>query len=153
MEAAKASDANKLIAEINSIQSRMMELVKQANLLESQIGGKDLTRDAAELQKLAMQEEELLVDAAALAKAAAEKAQRAAQMKIGERNSQYLQASSRYYQKFADLLDAQREAAQVLLTTDSANVVAAKRAEAMRKVEQLQSEVNDLRGKVEKAMP
>ncbi len=153
VEAAKAADANKLIAEINLLQGRLMELVKQANLLESQISGKDLTRDAAELQKLAMQEGELLTDASALAKAAAEKAQRAAQMKIGERNSQYLQASSRYYQKFGELLNAQREAAEVLLTTDSAKVVAAKRTEAMRQVEQLQSEVNDLRAKLEKAMP
>ena len=152
VEAARAADANKLIAEINLLQGRLMELVKQANLLESQISGKDLTRDAAELQKLAMQEGELLTDASALAKAAAGKAQRAAQMKIGERNSQYLQASS-YYQKFGELLDAQREAAEVLLTTDSAKIVVTKRTEAMRKVEQLQSEVNDLRAKVERAMP
>ncbi|HEY3102935.1 MAG TPA: alpha/beta hydrolase-fold protein [Pyrinomonadaceae bacterium] len=151
--AAEASDANQLITEANSLQTQVMELVNQTNMLESQMRAKDLNRDRPELQRLAGQEAELLKQSKVMMKAAAEKAQRAAQMKVGAKNQAYLQASARYYLKFAEFLEAKRAEAEALLGTDSPDVINTKRSEARKKVETLQREVDELRTQAEKAVP
>jgi predicted esterase len=153
VEANAATDANKLIAEVGVLQSRVIELVKQANAFESQIDGKDLARDRADLQKIAAQQIDLLKQAAGMAGAAADKAQRASQMKIGEKNQTYLQATARYYLRFGELLDAERVEAETLLGDDAPQVITTKRNDARKKVESLQIEVDELRRQVEKAMP
>jgi len=153
LDAADASDANKLINDVNALQSRVMELVKQTNLLESQIDGKDLTRDRVELQKLAKQEIDLLTQAGAMAQTAADKSQRIAIMRIGEKNRAYFQVTVRYYLKFAELLSAKQAEAELLLTTDAAEVLDAKRHEAQKKTELLQQEVNALSAEAEKTRP
>ena len=153
VEAADASDANKLIAEINKSQSHLLELVKQANLLETSIDGKDLARDRSELQELATQQVDLLKQAAAIAQTAADKAQHVAGMKIGEKNQAYFQATTQYYLKFVELLVAKSSEAEVLLTSDSADVIAGRRDQARKKTESLQQELNTLRTEVEKATP
>jgi poly(3-hydroxybutyrate) depolymerase len=153
VDEADASSANKLIAEVNALQSRVMEFVKQTNLLESQIGGKDLTRDRIELQKLATQEIDLLTQAAAAAQSAADKSKRIASMKIGDNNRAYFQVTVKYYLKFAELLSAKRAEAEVLLTSDSAEAVSAKRDDARKKTESLEQELNALHAEAEKARP
>jgi poly(3-hydroxybutyrate) depolymerase len=153
VEAADASDANKLIADVNALQSRVMEYVRQTNLLESQIGGKDLTRDRAELQKLATQEIDLLTQAAATAQSAGDKSERVASMKIGEKNRAFFRVTVKYYLKFVELLAAKRAEAAVLLTSDSAEAVRAKRDVARKQTESFQQELNALGAEAAKARP
>ena len=153
VETADASDANKLIAEINTSDSQLMEIVKQSNLLEVAIDGKDLTRDRVDLQKSATQEIDLLTEAATTAQSAADKAQRVASLKIGEKNRAYFQVMVKYYLKFAELLSAKRAEAEVLLTADSAEVVNSKREAARKKTQAVQQELNNLRAELEKAAP
>lgn len=141
----ETADANTLINEINSSQARAMELLNSANQIESQMIGKSIDSGREELQKLAAQQIELFQESAAMVKTAAEKAERAAQMKIGARNQAHLHTSARYYLKFAELLDARRVGAEILLGTDSAETINAKRAEAMQKIQLLQREVEELR--------
>jgi hypothetical protein len=153
VETADASDANKLIAEINTSDSQLMEIVKQSNLLEVAIDGKDLTRDRVDLQKSATQEIDLLTEAATTAQSAADKAQRVASLKIGEKNRAYFQVMVKYYLKFAELLSAKRAEAEVLLTADSAEAVNGKREAARKKTQAVQQELNNLRAELEKAAP
>ena len=153
VEAADAADANKLIAEINASQSQVMDFVKQSNLLESLIDGKDLMRDRVELQKLATREIDLLKQAGTTAQGAADKSERVTKMKVGEKNRAYFQVTVKYYLKFAELLEAKRAEAEVLLTTDSPADITAKRVQARKKTESLQEELNALRAEAEKATP
>jgi poly(3-hydroxybutyrate) depolymerase len=153
VEAGNAADANKLINEINKSQPQLMEFVKQANLLETSIDGKDLARDRVELEKLATREIDLLTRAAAVAQSAANKSERVASMKIGEKNRAFFQVTAKYYLKFAELLAAKRAEAEILLTTDSAEVVTAKREAARRKTDSLQQELNAVGAEAEKARP
>src|ERR1051325_3935287 len=71
VEADEAASANKLIAEINSLQPRIMELVKNANVLDLQIARKDRVQDRVELEKLVREQSASLKEAATTAHAAA----------------------------------------------------------------------------------
>lgn len=153
VEARNASDANKLIAEVNALQKQALDLVQQANSFEKQISGRDLARERAEIQRSAREEIEALSQAAALSRMASQQADRAAQMKIGERNRAYLAASARYYAKFAELIDAQNEYAEVLVSNESTDVLIANRTAAHKKVEDLQRQVDELASQAAKAAP
>ena len=153
VEASKVGDANKLIAEINALQKQTMDLVQQANSFEHQASGKDVSRERADLQRLASEEIEALSQAAAMVRTAAQKADQAAQMKVGERNRTFLAASARYYEKFAELIDAQREYAEVLLSDEPTATLNAKRNVVHKKVEELQRQVDELASQAAKAAP
>jgi poly(3-hydroxybutyrate) depolymerase len=153
VQADKAADANKLIASINGLWRQVMTLVQQANSFENQIAAEDAIRERADLRKLATDEIGTLKPAAGMARDAAQKAELAAQMKIGERNRAYLMASARYYSKFAELIDAQIAMAEVLLSNEPTDVLATKRLDARKKVEELQREVDELVSEAQKAAP
>ena len=153
VEATKAADANKLIAEINALQKQVIGLVQQANSFEAQISGKDLSRERAEIVKLAGDEIEALSQGAGKVRTAAQKAELAAKMKIGERNQTYLATSARYYARLAEFLDAQREQAEILLSNEPLETITVKRNDARKRLEELQRQMEELRSQAEKVAP
>ena len=153
VETSKAADANKVITEINGLQKQVIGLVQQANSLETQMSGKDLSRERSDILKLAGDEVEALSQAAGMARAAVQKAELAAKMRIGERNQTYMAASARYYAKLAEFLDAQREQAEILLSDEPVDAITAKRNSARQKLNELQRHMEELRSQAEKVAP
>ena len=147
-----AGSANKLIDEINALGTKALQLVQQSNEKESALSGKDFIKDRSQVSKIAQEQIDILTETASLWRAAAEKAESAGHLGLPSKQKQYLSLIAQYNLKCAELLDAMRERAEVLLGTEALEVIEAKRAEAQKRADKLHQEVDELQKAIDKLM-
>lgn len=147
-----AGSANKLIEEINSLGAKAQELIQQSNEKERELNVKDFIKERSQVSKIAQEQTDILTETAGLWRAAAEKAESAGQLGLPGKQKQYFKLIAQYNLKCAELLDAMRERAEVLLGTEALEVIEAKRAEAQKRADKLHQEVDELQKAIDKLM-
>jgi len=138
-----ANNINQVIADVNALNARAQELIERANEKEAEIGGKDFHRDRDAVNKIAREHMDILAEAAAQWRAAAEKAEAAAKGTSGK-PKQYLSLIVQYNQKCAELLDIMRERSAALLSSDAFEVIENKRSEAQKRAARLRQEIDEI---------
>jgi hypothetical protein len=152
VETGVAGNANKLGAEMNDLSAKALELIKQANQKQKEFEGKEFVKDRALINTIAQEHADLLTESARLWRASAEKADAVSQLGMASKQKQYFVLVAQYDRKCAELLDALREESQAFLTTDSFEVIQARRAEARKKADKFQQEVDELQKTIDKVM-
>ena len=147
-----AGDANKVIREINTQNTRVRELVDQYNEKERELSRKDFAADRPAVTKIAQTQIALLEEGARLFRSAAEKADAATQFKLPSKQKEYFGLIARYNLKWADVIDAMRERAEALLSTESLNVIEVRRNEAQARADKLHQEADELQKAIDKLM-
>jgi predicted esterase len=147
-----ASRANSLIQEMNNLKNSAFEVSQQAESIDAEFMRKDFAADRDEVRRLAQRELELLNKSATLWSEAADKADSAAQLKLNDRHTQYFLLISRYMRKYAEAVKASYGKAEAALNSESAEIMRAKRNEAISQVAKLQREVLDLQDQLEALM-
>ncbi|OLD24745.1 MAG: hypothetical protein AUJ04_08735 [Acidobacteria bacterium 13_1_40CM_3_55_6] len=147
-----AGSANKLIEEINSLGAKAQELIQQSNEKERDLNGRNFIKDRSQVSKIAQEQIDILTETAGLWRTAAEKAESASHLGLPGKQKQYFGLIAQYNLKCAELLDAMRERAEVLLGTEALEVIEAKRAEAQKRADKLHQEVDELQKTIDKLM-
>jgi len=145
-------DANKLIAEINSINARARELIERANEKEAELGNKDFVKDRMQVIQIAREHMDILSDSAALWRSAAAKADAAGKLRLSGKQKQYLNLIGELNRKCAELLDAMRERSGALLSTDSFAAIEVRRDGALKRADRLHQEIDELQKAIDKLM-
>ena len=144
---------SKLIAEINGLKARVNDLTDRVNLKELEINGKDISKQRAEIVKVAQDETSLLREAALISRAEADKAEKFAGSRLSERNRKYLSLTAQQARKYAEMLDAKREQVELWFGNESPEVINTRRAEAQKRIEKLWQEADDLQKQADGIMP
>jgi hypothetical protein len=147
-----AGDVNKLIGEINSLNTRAKEAIEQSNEKERELGRKDFAVARSDVVKLAQSQIALFEESARLWRAAAEKAETASQFKLPAKQKEYLRLIAQLNRKWAELMDAMRERAEALLSTESLEVIETKRNAAQVRADKLHQEADSLQEAIDKTM-
>jgi len=147
-----AASANKLVEEINALGVKAQELIRRANEKEKEFEGKDFAKDRAQITTIAQEDIDLLAESATFWRAAAEKAEAASQLGLGNKQKQYFSLVAQYDRKCAELLDATRARSETFLSQDSFEVNEARRNDAQKRVDKLQQEINELQKVIDKLM-
>lgn len=147
-----AGDANKLIAEINTLSKEARDLLQRTNEKEKEFGGKDFVGDRAQINKMAQDQIGFFEEGASLWRTAAEKAEAASRLKVSGKQQQYFSLIAQYSSKCAELFGALRERAEAFLGTESFEAIEAKREEAQKRADKLHLEIDELQKAIDKAM-
>jgi poly(3-hydroxybutyrate) depolymerase len=147
-----AGDANKMIGEINSLNTRAKEAVDQSNDKERELGRKDFAVERSEVIKLAQSQIALFEESAMLWRAAAEKADAASQLKLPAKQKEYLRLIAQFNRKWAEVMDAMRERAEALLGTESLEAIETKRNAAQTRADKLHQQADALQDAIDKLM-
>jgi predicted esterase len=142
--------ANSLIQEIDSLRKKAYQLRKQAEDTDAELQQKDLIRERDEIKRIAQEESELLKQSAILWLAAADKAEGAMQLRLDDKNKEYLSLIGQHNRKNAEIVNALQHQAEALLNNESAEAIKAERNETHRRVERLQQEADALQRQMEK---
>ncbi len=151
-DASETLGLNELIKEVNALQVRVNDLTAEINIKDATLNARDFVKDRAEVNKIAQDEANLLRDAAASSRAAADKAEQAGRLRLSDRYQQFLRLVAQHNSKYAEMLDAKREQVEVLLGSESLVDINARRSEIQKKIDKLQREANDLQKQTQKAM-
>lgn len=135
--------ANKLIAEINLLTRKAQDLAYKAEAKDQEFSGKDFVRDRAQFNAIAQEQSALLKESAEAWRNAALNAELASSFSIG-RGREYLNLFAEYNRKCAEMIEAMRERADAFLSNESYEIIAAKRAEARKRANNLRLEIDEL---------
>lgn len=147
-----AGDANKLIQEINTLRTRAQGVIEESNQKERELAGKDFAKDRTDVIKIAQAQIALFEEGASLWRAAADKAEAANRLGLPAKEKQYFNLIAQSNRKCAELLDAMRERAEALLSTESLDVIEVKRNDAQTRADKLHQEVDELNKAIDKLM-
>ena len=135
-------DANSAIAEINALKMKVNALVAEFNAREVAMGGKDLLKDRAEINKIAQEEANLLKEAAGISRSIADQAAQVKTGKLEKKYRHYFELIAQHNLKYAEMLDVMREQAEALLGNESGEAINARRAETQKRIEALRQEAD-----------
>ena len=110
----QTAQANRLVDEMNAVIERGEATTKQAVAREEEIQSKDIEEERAAVKAIAQQQAGLYAQSAAAFREAADKAEKAARLRIEEWFRGYLDLKARQLRKSAEILEVGRERAQVL---------------------------------------
>jgi len=148
---ADTKDLNKVMADINALQAKVNEVTIAVNERDAELNSKDFTFNRSAVNKLAQDEVVLLKEGAEISRAAAAKAdQAAAGAKVSDRYKQFLKLIAQQNLKYAEMLAAKREEAELFLGNDSIEEIKAKRGELQKKIRKLQEESDAFQQQAEK---
>src|SRR5262245_55204026 len=142
--AAETADLNKVMAEINALQAKVNGLTGPINRRDAELNAKDFIAQRNEVNKIAQDEDQLLQEGAALSRAAAAKADQAAEAKVSNRYKQFLKLIAQQNLKYAEMLDAKREEVDLFLSNTPIAEINAKRSELQKKIKLLQEQSDTL---------
>jgi predicted esterase len=151
-DAAGTAAANRAVVEINILRNKANYMANQINQKEMQIIGRDPEKDRAEVNKLAQEEVAIIKETMVLWREAAEKAEAASGLSIADKFKRYLALVGQQSRKSAEASDVMRGAAEALLSLESVEAIRIKRAEAQKRVEKLQQEVDELEKRAEEVI-
>ena len=144
-----AARANKLIADINALTLKAQELADKGEAKEKEYSGKDFVNERAQFNAIAQEQANFFRESVAAWQAAAFNAEVAATFSVG-RGREYLNIFAEYNRKLAEMIDALRERAEAYLGNESYEVIAAKRAEARIRANNLRLKVDELQRALDK---
>lgn len=144
------AELNRALEEINALKTKINALVTDVNAREAALNKKDFLSDRIEINKMAREEADLLKEAAAVSRSAADRASQVKPAKLESKYRRYLELLAQHSLKYADMLDVMREQAEALLGSEAVEAVNTKRAEAQKRIMALRQEADELYRQAEK---
>jgi len=152
--AQNVKQANAFIAELNTIRTKINELLKQLVEKERILNGKDFKTDREAIISIAKEEVEVATQAGLLEREAAQKADQLSKSNLLTGNlKEFFAQVTKVEQKRIELFDTFRQSAEVWMTEDTFNTIVSKRNPLMLRVQQLQSEAAELELKLAEMQP
>jgi predicted esterase len=146
----KARDVNETAREINSLMEKANESTLRFYAKEAELSGRDYAKDKAAVTAIAREQIETLKAGASALRDAALKAERLSKLELGGDYSQYYSLVAQIQLKRAEVLEALRERAELLLNDETDDAITIKRNEAIVRVERLKKEAEELEQKAER---
>ena len=136
-----ATQANAFIAELNTIRTKVNELLKQLIDKERILNGKDFTIDREAINAIAKEQVELATQAGLLEKDAAQKAEQLSKSNLlTDPAKEFFAQVTKVEQKRIELFDTFRQSAEIWTTENEFNTIVNKRNPLMLRLQQLQNE-------------
>ena len=136
-----ATQANAFIAELNTIRTKVNELLKQLIDKERILNGKDFTIDREAINAIAKEQVELATQAGLLEKDAAQKAEQLSKSNLlTDPAKEFFAQVTKVEQKRIELFDTFRQSAEIWTTENEFNTIVSKRNPLMLRLQQLQNE-------------
>ena len=136
-----ATQANAFIAELNTIRTKVNELLKQLIDKERILNGKDFTIDREAINAIAKEQVELATQAGLLEKDAAQKAEQLSKSSLlTDPAKEFFAQVTKVEQKRIELFDTFRQSAEIWTTENEFNTIVNKRNPLMLRLQQLQNE-------------
>ena len=136
-----ATQANAFIAELNTIRTKVNELLKQLIDKERILNGKDFTIDREAINAIAKEQVELATQAGLLEKDAAQKAEQLSKSNLlTDPAKEFFAQVTKVEQKRIELFDTFRQCAEIWTTENEFNTIVNKRNPLMLRLQQLQNE-------------
>jgi len=146
----EARGVNEAAREINSLMEKANESTLRFYAKEAELSGRDYAKDKAAVAAIAREQIETLKAGASALLDAALKAERLSKLKLGGDYPQYYSLVAQMQLKRAEVLEAMRERAELLLNDEPADAITIKRNEATVRVERLKKEAEELEQKAER---
>jgi predicted esterase len=146
----EAGGVNEAAREINSLMEKANESTLRFYAKEAELSGRDYAKDKAAVAAIAREQIETLKAGESALRDAALKAERLSKLKLGGDYPQYYSLVAQMQLKRAEILEAMRERAELLLTDEPADAITIKRNEAIVRVERLKKEAEELEQKAER---
>jgi len=152
--AQNVKQANAFIAELNTIRTKINELLKQLVEKERILNGKDFKTDREAIISIAREEVELATQAGLLEREAAQKAEQLSKSNLLTVSmKEFFAQVTKVEQKRTELFDTFRQSAEIWITEDVFNTIVSKRNPLMLRVQQLQTEAAELELKLAEMQP
>lgn len=136
-----ATQANAFITELNTIRTKVNELLKQLIDKERILNGKDFTIDREAINAIAKEQVELATQAGLLEKDAAQKAEQLSKSNfLTDPAKEFFAQVTKVEQKRIELFDTFRQSAEIWTTENEFNTIVSKRNPLMLRLQQLQNE-------------
>jgi len=146
----EGKDINEMANDINALRDKANESTLRFYAQEAELSGKDYAREKAAVAVIAREQVETLKAGASALRDAAAKAERLSKSNMGAAYPQYYSLLAQMELKRAELLEAMRERAELLLSDEPADAVTIKRNEAVAKVDRLKKEAEELEQKADR---
>jgi|ERR1041384_6855036 poly(3-hydroxybutyrate) depolymerase len=154
LTAQNAQQANAFIAELNTIRTKVNELLKQLIDKERILNGKDFTIDREAINAIAKEQIELATQAGTLEKDAAQKAEQLSKSNLlTDTAKEFFAQVTKVEQKRIELFDTFRQSAEIWTTENEFNTIVNKRNPIMLRLQQLQNEAAALELKLAEMQP
>jgi predicted esterase len=132
------------IAEINALTAKVNALLEAFYAKEDQLQKMDLSHDRTSSAALAREQITILTQSASAFRESARKAEQLSRSTTKGNSPQYFSTFSRQQLKRAEMVEAMRERAELLLSDQLSDDIKAKRNELREKIERLREEADDL---------
>jgi predicted esterase len=143
--AQNVKQANAVIAELNTIRTRVNDLDKQLIDKERILNGKDFKSEREAIIAVAKEQLELATQAGSLAREAAQKAEQLSKSNLLTDSLKELFAQvTRVEQKKIEVFDTFRQSAEIWITENEFSTIVSKRNPLMLRIRQLQNEAAEL---------
>jgi len=153
MTAQGVKQANAFINELNTIRTKVNELIKQLTDKERMLDGKDVKIEREAIISIAKAEVELATQAGLLEREAAQKAEQLSQSNLTADQKEFFALVTKVEQKRIELFDTFRQSAEIWMTADVPKTILSKHNALMLRVQQLQNEAAELELKLPKMQP
>ena len=151
--AQNAKQANAAIEELNTIRTKVSELLKQLIEKERIQNGKDFKLEREAIIAIAKEQAELATQAGSLEKEAAQKAEQLSKSNLPNSLKEFFAQVTRVEQKRMELFDTFRQSAEVWMSENEFNTIVSKRNQIMLRIQQLQNEAAELELKLTEMQP
>jgi predicted esterase len=143
----EASKVNAAAGEINALREKANESTLRFYAKEAELNGKDFAKEKVAVAAIAREQIDTLNAGASALRDASMKAERLNKLKVGGDYSIYYALTAQMELKRAEMLEAMRERAELLLSDEPADAIIIKRNEMVVKVEKLKKEAEELEQK------
>jgi predicted esterase len=151
--AQNAKQANASIEELNTIRTKVNELLKQLIEKERVQNGKDFKLEREAIIAIAKEQAELATQAGSLEKEAAQKAEQLSKSNLPNSMKEFFAQVTKVEQKRIELFDTFRQSAEVWMSENEFNTIVSKRNQLMLRIQQLQNEAAELELKLAEMQP
>ena len=139
--AQNVNQANAFIAELNTIRTKVNELLKRLIDKERILNGKDFQIDREAIRAIAKEQVELATQAGSLEREAAQKAEQLSRSNLLTGGlKEFFAQLTKVEQKRIELFDMFRQSAEIWMTEDAFDTIVSKRNPLTLRIQQLQNE-------------
>ena len=138
------NQANAFIDELNTIRSKVNELVKQFTDKEQILNGKDFKIEREAIRAIAREQVALATQAGSLEREAAQKAEQLGRSNLTADLKEFFAQVTKVEQKRIELFDTFRQSAELWMSEDGFHTFVNKRNPLMVRIQQLQNEAAEL---------
>lgn len=135
---------NALIDDLNTIRTKVNELLKRLTDKEQILNGKDFKMDREVIIAIAKEQVELATQAGSLEREAAQKAEQLSKSNLADGLKEFFAQVTKVEQKRIELFDTFRQSAEIWLTETEFDTIVSKRNPLVLRLQQLQKEQAEL---------